>query len=471
MINRTIVKNYSYNLLYQILLIVIPIVTTPYISRALGAQALGTYSYVQAICSYFTLFGVLGITVYGQREIAFVQSDLKKRSQIFVELFLLKLTTLTFFIGLYVVLAVILEDYRMLLLVQGVELLAAVVDITWLAQGMEDFKRIVCRNIIVKIISVIMIFSFVKTPSDMVIYILCISGASLLGNLMLWFSLNKYINISSVDFPNINIFRSLKASLIYFVPQIAIQIYTLLDRIMLGSLSNNMSYLGYYDQSQKIVKLILSCITALSVTMLPRITAVYAQKDYTQIKGLIKQSFRFVFFMAFPMTIGLCFIAKNFVSWFFGPYFLNIDVLLCALSPIILISSISSVIGTQYLIPTKKIWLYNKSVICGAITNFFLNLILIPKYNAYGAVFGTLIAETLVSAIQLYYVRKEFNVSFLLKLSKPYFIAAFCMGICLMGLRPIWGSGILATFLQIMMGGISYIIMLYIQKLFGNCSK
>lgn len=468
MMNKKIIENYGYNLLYQILLIIIPLITTPYISRALGAQALGTYSYVQAICSYFSLFGVLGITIYGQREIACVQNDVKKRSQIFAELFTLKFITMSMFIGLYVLLAFILEDYSKLLFVQGVELLAAVVDITWLAQGLEDFKKIVFRNILVKIISVILIFNYVKTPLDMMMYILCISGSSLLGNLFLWFSLNKYINVSDIVIKDIKIIGHLKSCFVYFVPQIAIQIYTLLDRVMLGSMSNNMSYLGYYDQSQKIIKLILACITALSVTMLPRITAVYAQKDFLQMKCLIKQSFKFVFFMAFPMTIGLILIAPNFVSWFFGCSFANIDILICALSPIIIISSISSVIGTQYLIPTKKIWLYNKSVICGAIANFFLNLLLIPKYYAYGAVFGTIIAETLVSAIQVYYVRKEFNVAFLWLGAKPYILAAFCMGICLMGIRSFLETGIITTFVEIFTGGIIYIFALFLQRKYSD---
>ena len=347
-----IIKNYLYTLIYQILIVILPIVTMPYVSRVLGAENIGIYGFTVSVVTYFTLLCGFGITKYGQREIAYTQDDRKKRSKIFWELCLIKLVAVLLFSVVFIVLFCTDKDYGLYYTILLVEIIAVLFDITWFFQGLEDFKKVVIRNVIVKIISVAAIFIFVKNESDLVIYFLIFVLSTLIGNVSLWVKLGKYVD--RPDFKFVKLKRHLKPMFSLFIPQIAVSIYTVLDKTMLGWLTNDMSEVGYYEQSQKIIKLALTLVTTMSVVMMPRISNIFFNKDDEQMNKYMNMSFRFDWFMGALIMFGVAAIAPTFVPWFFGGGFDKAIDLLVYTSPVIIIIALSSTIGSQYLVSIKK---------------------------------------------------------------------------------------------------------------------
>lgn len=460
---KSISKNYLYNLFYQILVIVMPLITTPYLSRVLGAEAIGIYSYTLSIATYFILFGTLGISLYGQREIAYVQEDDKKRSITFWEILFLKIITMTISIFIFWVTYGMHGQYKIYYRILVIELISQCIDISWFFQGIEEFKKTVIRNSIVKLIFAICIFMFVKSPNDLIKYIVIIAGANLFGNMSLWIYIPKYIQ--KVAIKDLHVFKHLKPTILLFIPQIAVQIYTVLDRTMLGIIIEDKSEVGFYEQAQKVVKLLLTLITSLGTFMVPRMASTFAKGDKEQLKKYMYSSFSFVFFLAFPIMAGLILISGEFVPIFFGQGYEKVAVLINVIVPITLFIGLSNIIGTQYLLPTKRQTEFSISVIVGAIVNFILNIIVIKKYASIGASITTVIAEFLVTAVQFYFVRKEIDIKTVLRLSKNNIIATVIMfGIVYITTKVLTLHGIYSIIIQITEGCIIYGIILILLK-------
>lgn len=430
---KSVVKNYIYNLAYQILVLILPLVTTPYISRILGAEGVGIYSYTISIVTYFTLFGSLGIAMYAQREIAYVQDDKEKRSKIFWEVVIIRAITLTISMIVFYFTFAFRGDYSTYYKILLLEILANMFDVSAFFQGMEEFKKIVRRNIIVKTISVASIFIFIKQPTDIWKYILIYTLSNMIGNLSLWFYLPKYL--SKISIKELNLKKHLKPTIVLFIPQIATQIYTVLDKTMIGSIISDKAEVGYYEQSQKIVKVIMTIVTSLGTVMLPRIANDFANGKKEEIKKSILTSFNFVYFLSIPMVAGLIAVSKDLIPWFLGEGFEKAIYITYVISPIILMIGLSNVIGVQYLLPTKRQKQYTTSVIIGAVTNLILNAVLIPRFKAVGAAVGTIIAETTVTGAQLYFIRTEYNVKEILLMSIKYLTSAMIMLVVLFSLN------------------------------------
>ncbi len=328
----------------------------------------------------------------------------------------------------------------MLYAIQMIDIVANMFDISWFFQGMEEFKKTVFRNMLVKLVCVISIFLFVRTEAHLNIYVLCYSLSLLLGNLSLWLYLPRYI--SGISFRELKLFQHLKPAFILFVPQIATQIYTVLDKTMLGKLATDMSQVGYYEQSQKIVKLLLTIITSLGVVMLPRMAHIYAQKDMKQINEYMDKSFRYTYMIAFPLMLGLISVSERFVPIFYGTGYEPIKSILVYISPIILFIGLSNVLGTQYQI-----------------------LLLIPELNADGAVIATVVAEFVVLFVHFYCVRKDIDIKNSLLCSKNYLFAGILMFVVSVAVSFLPVDNNLAVMcLQVAAGGIVYFGTLLLLK-------
>lgn len=455
---KSISKNYIYNLMYQILVMFIPLITTPYLSRVLGAENLGIYSYTLSIATYFITFGSLGVALYGQREIAFEQDDSKKYSKTFWEIFIFRLITMSISIIIYYLIFINGTHYQIYYKILLLEIIGNMIDISWFFQGLEEFKKTVLRNTIVKLISLVAIFIFVKSKNDLIIYFIIYVLSTLVGNLTLWFYLPKYL--TKVKIENLKIFRHLKPTISLFIPQIAIQVYTLLDKTMIGTIIADKSEVGYYDQSQKIIKMLLTIITSFGTVMMPRIANTYYKGDKEQIQKYMSKSFNMVFLLAFPLIFGIIAVAPSFVPVFFGKGYDEVVILMSVISPIILLIGLSNVTGTQYLLPIKRQKEYTISVICGACVNFIMNMLLIPKYKAVGASIGTVIAEFTVTAVQAYYVRKDFDFKKVLKLTKNYLMSSIIMFIICILIDKLITNNVISIFAQVIIGVTTYYVLL-----------
>lgn len=460
--SKSVSKNYLYNVSYQLLLLITPFITTPYLSRVLEPTGIGTYSYTYSIVSYFILLASLGVADYAQREIAYQRDDKFLQSRTFFEVNLIRFLLVILSLIIYYLVISTFSDNHLIYWFQALNIIAVLFDISWFFQGLEEFGKIVLRNFIIKLVSIILIFVFIHQPADLNKYVLLIGFMNILSGLSIWLYLPKYI--IPVPWRELNPFRNFSIILQMFLPQIAIQIYTVLDKTMIGIITESALENGYYEQAEKVIKLSLTIVTSLGTVMLPRIAYAYAHNDHTTIYSHMIRSYRFVWFLTIPMFCGFIAISNNFVPWFFGPGYDKVVPLMQILSLLVIAIGLSNVTGIQYLLPTNQQNKLTLTVICGAIINFAINLILIPIMQSIGAAIASILAEITVTIVQFYLIRNIFSISKILKLSLNYIICGSIMLISTYILSYYLSPSIIHTLLIIAIGGIIYTCLLYFFK-------
>lgn len=449
----SIKKNYIYNLLYQLLTLIVPFITAPYTARIFGADGIGIQSYTNSILAYFTLFATLGTASYGQREIARNKDSRQRRSQLFWEIELLSMTTTGITILIWIILIMLSSQYTEYYLVLTISLIATAFDISWFFSGQEMFQYIVLRNSVFKIIGTVLLFTVVREKSDLLLYMALTASTGLLGNLSMWTYLPKFLQ--KMDFRSLNIFAHLKDTFTYFIPTIASSIYTVMDKTMIGLMTNEIEN-GYYEQATKIIRVGQTLLLSLNTVMTSRMSYLFAQGKTEEIKAKIFKSYDFILFMAIPMMFGVGGMARKFVPWFFGPGYKRTAVILCFLSPLPLVICISNVLGSQYLTPSGQRARSSKGIIIGACVNFLCNLVLIPELMAVGAAIASLIAEVVISFIYVRMSNGYITWHKLWRLSWKRFLSG---GVMLIGLNVIGNridANVFTTFIQIICGGILY---------------
>ena len=459
---KSVKINYFYNLIYNLLTLLLPLLTTPYLSRVLGVENIGIYGFTNSIVTYFVLFGCLGTTLYGQREIAYVQDDKEKQSKVFYEIFFVKLISMFISILLYgfsFCLDGTLSLYYQILLIY---LVANVFDISWYLQGIEEFDKTVIRNLIVKVLSIILIFVLVKKPDDLWIYFTIFAGSELLGNITMWIYVPKYLN--KPNFKKLNLKKHLKPILMLFIPQIAIKVYTVLDKTMIGVISGNMNDVGFYEQGQNIVRALIVIITAYGTVMASRIAYTYKNSDKKETIKYLKSSFRFSWLLGIPLMLGTIAVADKLVPWFFGDGYDPVSNIIKFTSPLIIAIGLNNVLGMQYLVPIGRQKDFTTAVVIGALSNFILNNILIRLFGTIGAVIASVLAETIILIYELYVTRKEFNWLMIFNGIFKYLIAGIIMFIVIYNIELHLGVSLLNTFIVFIIGVITYFIMLLLLR-------
>ena len=458
---KSIKKNYIFNLSYQILLLITPLITTPYVSRVLGADGIGTVSYAESIASYFVLFATMGITTYGQREISYVQQSVEKRSIVFWNTKILEFVTSGAMLVAYLIFA-ILQQQSIIYVIFACNIIAVFFDVSWFFQGVEEFGKIVLRNVIFKLINIVYIFTFIRTKDDLILYVIGLTSFSALSNLSLWFYLPKYI--TKVEKSELHPFKNFKVVLGLFIPTIAIQVYTVLDKTMIGIITQDSFENGYYEQALKISKMVLTVVTSLGTVMIPRIGYYFKEGDKSKIRDLMYRGYQFVWFLGIPLCFGLVMVSSNFVPWFFGSGYDKVADLLKMLAFLILAIGINNVTGMQYLIPTGREKLFTITVLIGAGVNFCLNSILIYFFQSVGAAVASVIAESTIAIVQIIMVRKELSPLEIVKRGKNYCIAGVVMVGVLFILNRYLTSGIVDTAILVISGACSYFIVLLVLR-------
>ena len=355
-----------------------------------------------------------------------------------------------------------MQANRTLYLVLVLNLFCVITNISWFFQGMEEFGKIVLRNIIFKIVNIIYIFAFVKTKDDIIIYLFGVAFFGLINNLSYWISVPKYINRPILN--ELHPSRHIKTVIALFVPTIAMQVYTVLDKTMIGVITQNAYENGYYEQAIKIAKLVLTIVTSLGTVMIPRIGYHYSKGNTETVKAYMYRAYKFVWFCGIPLTFGLIAVSSNFVPCFFGDGYDKVVPLLGVLSFLILAIGISNVTGMQYLIPTKRENKFSATVIVGAVTNFVLNFFLIQFFQSMGAAVASVVAEITIAIIQIYVVRKELSPFEIVKCGMHYYIAGGIMFAVLLLIRESFSASIIHTFELVIIGAVIYGATLLVMK-------
>lgn len=401
-------KNYLYQFSYQLLNLIVPLVTLPYITKRLGAENYGIYVYTFTIISYLILFTDFGLRVYGSRKISYERDNLIKKTNCFWNIFFTK-----FFLSLVIFfLAICIFLYKNMPLIYWLQLLSVIIsilDISWFYQGIEKFKEIALRNLIIKIIFIILIFVFIKNSTDLNFYVIIVLLTNFVGNLIFYISLKN--EIMKPQFKEIKIFKTMKESMDLFVPEIAIKLYTSMDRIMLGYflLKEDVSY---YDIANKFLIIVMIGITTFGSIMLPKIANLFQKNEQNEIKKILKNTIDYFMMLSIPLIFGILGTSQDLVSKFLGKDYLEVVPVINLMSFTIIFWTLNNITGSQILIPTMKEKILTKSVFIGAILNLVLNLILIKKIGLLGVVIATFLTEGVVSGIQIYYSKEYLKFDF-----------------------------------------------------------
>ena len=465
--SKSIKKNYFYNVAYQILILILPLITAPYISRVIGAEGLGIYSYTYSIAYYFALIGMLGVNNYGNRLIAKCRKNKSELSKRFWEIYSLQLITTVLALIIYIIYMLsITNEYKEYAIIQIIYIISECIDINWFFFGLEKFKLTVMRNTIIKLASVLCIFVFVKTKDDLVKYTFIMTITSLLSQLSLWIFVKKEIEFIKPKISEIK--KHIKPNIILFIPVIAVSLYKVMDKIMLGNMTN-VQNVGLYENAEKIIGIPLSLITALGTVMLPRMSNLLANNNSEKLYEYIRKSLVFSMFLAVPTIYGLIGIGTDFAPLFFGEEFIQTGIIIQYLAITIIFISIANVIRTQYLIPKEKDKIYVISTIAGAIVNLIMNYLLIPKYQTIGASIGTIFAEFAVFIIQILYVWKELKIKQYIPNLLSFLFKGFVMFIVVCLLNNISANVEIKIVIQIVSAIITYILLNinYISSIFN----
>lgn len=419
-------KNFIYSVAYQILSVLTPFITAPYVSRVLGAEGIGIVSYTSSVQTYFLMIAALGLQTYGSREVSIHRNDPYMRSKLFWELELLRgATTLIVSIG-WIILCLTSTKYRIYYSVLTINIILSIFEITWFFAGIEQFRLTVMRNCFFKIVSIVCLFTFIKSKDDLFLYVLINSITIIFNNLSLWPYLKPFlVKVNPRDF---EYKIHLKKSMVYFVPTIATTVYTVLDKTLLGLITDEAAQIGYYQQAEKIIELSKGVVfTAINTVVSVRNAYLFAERRYDEIRKRIETSLHFIFFMGFGCCFGIMGVAETFVPLFFGPGYEPVVELLYIFSPIVVIIGISNCLAAQYYTPSGKQQQSTNYLIVGSVVNLCLNLLLIPRLGSVGAAVASVTAETAITILHVKFSDGYGTISLLVSTSVKKLIAGIIM--------------------------------------------
>ncbi|MDF3265835.1 oligosaccharide flippase family protein [Lactiplantibacillus plantarum] len=455
-------KNLIYNSIYQVMVILTPLITSPYISRVLGASGVGIYSYNYTVANYFLVFAMLGVANYGNRSIAKTRDNKVEYSKAFWSIYFFQIIFAIFIIVLYYLYFFLFSKANhLIVLIESLVVLSSLFDVTWLFFGLELFQVTTMRSIIVKLFTVLAILFLVKNDNDVWIYCLIMSLGILLNQMLLWPMVVRYIVWIKPTLKEI--FNNLKPNLTLFLPVIAISLFVYIDKLMLG-MYGSYTELGYFDNADKITSIPMSLITALGTVMLPRMSYIAKKKNQKLENELNEFSMFIAVFMSAAFAFGIMGVAEPFVPLFFGKDFSSVILLLLIMAPKMIFISWANIIRNQYLLPYSRDLSYTISVFLGAIVNLIINILLIPKYGAVGAAIGSVITEFLITVAQTLMAWNYMEVRKFIKNGYPIIIIGIMMYLSIIHISL--ASTIMTVLLRIIVGAVIYISLSLVYLLF-----
>lgn len=449
-------KNIAYNFIVQATAVLLPLLTTPYLSRILGAGGMGKYAYAYSVAYYFTLFIKLGLDYYGNRTIASVRSDKSRLSSTFWEIYYFQVITAIIGIVIYILYCLFVPTDSLLALIFVGLVFSAGIDITWFLYGIEEFKATMLRDTGIKVINTILIFVFVQTVDDVWKYVFIRSAGFFIAQVLSWPVLFKSICYVKPSLQSIK--SHIKPNLILFIPVVSVSLYKVMDRVMLGRLSS-LEELGYYYNVESVLSIPKALIVAVRTAMLPRMSLLVAtEATEEQMKSIFFKTLEGTLFASSAAAFGLMSIAKEFVPIFFGSGFEKCIPLFFWIFSSIIPLVYTELTYTEFLLPRKKDIAFNIARIAGAVANLTLNLLLIPVLDSIGAAIATLVAEIFVCGSQMIALRRELKFREYLYHSLPYVLAGIIMVCIFYNADVSLGNSYISLLVKIIEAGSVYII-------------
>ena len=455
--------NFVLSMAYQVLVVLLPMITAPYVARVLGADKNGIYSFTASYQTYFSMFAALGTVSYGSREIARNRKDKAVRSKLFWEIELMTVLTSSISIAAFILFIVFRDRYQIYYVPQVMAILAVMFDISWFFTGIEQFRYIVTKNAMFKLLGAVLIFTLVHKPEDLLLYIAILSATTMLGNMSMWIYMPRFLE--PVDFRTLRIRRHLRETFVYFIPSVATSVYTVLDKTLIGEITRNEAENGCYDKVVQLINIMKALtFTALNSVLGARISFLFAEKRYDEIRRRIETSINYILFMGLGIGFGLAGVASRFIPWFLGPGYERAILMLVMMSPIVVIIGVSNCLGSQYYTPSGKRAQSARFIIIGACVNLGLNLLLIPRFWGYGAIAASLIAEMTITILYVAFSGESFHPIVFLRDGWKKLAAAILMFAAVRAIDPFFHSNFPALAAEICLGGAVYIIVLFVLR-------
>lgn len=455
----TLKGNVILNFINTITGIIFPVITFPYASRVLLPEGIGAVNFLSSIVNYIVLFTSLGIPLYAVREIAKYRDNIDLRNKITVEIILLSvILCLLGYIAVWVLAEFVprISAESGLFYILSLTIIFTSIGVNWFYQGIEDFKFITIRAIIIRTLAALSLFIFVKDRNDLLIYGAVTVGSTVGNNLINFLHLKTYIQFAQIKWRELEIAKHLRSAIHIFVLNLIISIYVNLNSVMLGFMQGDEA-VGLYTAGNKIAHIVLSVVTSLGVVMIPRCSNLVETGNMQEFGKVINKAFRLVVCMAFPSTIGLILLADPIIRIFCGESFIEAIPIVYWTAPIIIFIGLTNITGMQILYPQNKESIVIWSTLGGALFNLILNVILIPIYSAEGAAIATFVAELAVLIIQLilgykYLPFKLRNIQFI-----HYMIATIIMSLIVASILYTFDDMWIKTTLSIIIGGSVYV--------------
>ncbi|WP_410514285.1 flippase [Paenibacillus sp. BR2-3] len=472
---KSIKNNFIYNTLNKVFNILFPLITFPYVARILTVDGIGKIDFSMSVIQYFILLSQVGIPIYGIRECAKYRDDKEKLAKTVQEILVVNLIMILVSYILFMVSILSIDkfqDYKSLLILMSFLILTTNIGFEWFYQAIEEYRYITIINIFVKIVTLILVFTMIRTDSDYFIYSLITVLSISLGHIYNFFYINKHIKLFKIH-KNYNLKRHMKPIMFLFFMSLSVSIYVNLDSIMLGFMSGDES-VGLYVAANKMIKVVLALVTSLGMVLLPRMSYYIENNKINEINLLTRKSIDFTLMVSIPATFGIIMLSKAIIMLFAGEDFLEAIITIRILSPIIVFIAISNLVGIQILVSHGREKITLISTIVGAMVNFSLNIILIPKFHQNGAALGSLIAEVSVTLIQLFFAFSYIRSNINFKNIFIYLIGGILITITCVGIGTFNFGLIINTLLSVFSSVIIYFGYLYLLKndlLFDFISK
>ena len=452
-------KNILYNSIYRCVVIITPLITSPYLARVLGAEKLGIYATANAFATYFVLIALLGVNDYGNRTVAQVREDRGRLSDCFWQIYYLQFFLTIVLSCIYLFSIRVFPRYFRIQLILGIYVVSSLFEINWFAYGMEQFKLTSIRSVVIRLLMVACIFLFVKGENDLWKYTLIIAAGNIVSLLVIVPLVFQYTDFRKPDFLEMK--RHLRPDILLFLPIVATSVYQYLNKLMLGNWAVS-AEVGFYQNAENIITLPSFLTTAIVTVMLPYSSNLVAKGDNDGNEQLLQSSVKYTSILNLAMAFGIFSIAGDFIPWYLGKGFERSAVLIKLMAPVIFLNGLSSVLRYQYIIPHELDKANLVSMFSGAGADILFNLLLIPRYGAVGAAVATVLAYLVILLVQLFYIRKDLNISDLTRSFLPCIVFGILMSMSVMLVGRLHLPILLLILLEIAVGATVFLACTFI---------
>lgn len=464
MSQKSLKKNAVYSFIKAFMNLAFPLISFPYASRVLMPAGIGKVNFANSIIEYFVLFAALGIGSYASREATKVRDDKIKLNKVCKEILIINLISTVFSYFLLILSFVFIPkfvEYRILLIVCSSKILFTTIGMDWLYNAHEEYKYITIRSVIFQLLSLVLLFAFVKTPNDYVFYALMGVFSSVGSNICNIFYSRKFFNFFSRT--KIELTHHLKPIFIFFGTSCALKLHTALDSVMLGFMLDDAA-VGYYSAANKIKNLVVGLITAIITSLMPRSSYYLEKGKITEYKAIVKKTANFTLFFSLPATVGIIMISKPLILLFSGEGFLAAIPSMVIMAPIVIAVSFDAFLNNVILTPQRKEKYSLQSQIIGCVLNIGLNFFLIPTWGVFGAAFATLVVESIITLYKLFFCVPYLKDCDIIKNLIQISISCSMMVLIIIFIRYFISANLLQLIFSIALGATVYGITMILLK-------